>query len=87
MFPEIKELGYERLYGGDGLCLRTIRTDAAPKFERRFKTKLGEQTLRLVETLGMTPVVPPKANRKVKRDYNRELFKLRSEVELLFQRL
>ena len=47
----------------------------------------GDETRGFVEILGMTPVVPPKANRKVKRDYNRELFKLRSEVELLFQRL
>ena len=43
-------------------CIGAVRSDAAPKFEHRFKTKLGEQTLRLVETLGITPVVPPKAN-------------------------
>ena len=33
------------------------------------------------------PVVPPKANRKVKWDCDRELCKLRNEVERLFRRL
>ena len=69
------------------MSLRAIQTDAAPKFERRFKTKLSEQTLRLVETLGMAPVVPPKANWRVERNYDRELYKLRNEVERLFRRL
>ena len=35
----------------------------------------------------MTPVVPPKANRKVKWDYDREIYKLRNEIERLFRRL
>ena len=39
----------------------------------------------LVETLGMTPVVPPKANRKVKWDYDKDLYKPRNEVERLFR--
>ena len=47
----------------------------------------GDKTRGLVETLGMTPVVPPKADRKVKWDCDRELYKLRNEVERLFQRL
>ena len=37
---------------------------------------------RLVEEIGMTPVVPPKANRKVER----ETCKLRNEIERLFRR-
>ena len=41
----------------------------------------GDETRRLVEDLGMTPVVPPKANRKA------DLYKLRNEVERLFRRL
>ena len=42
----------------------------------------GDKTTRgLVETLGMTPVVPPKANRKAERSYDRELYELRNEVE------
>ena len=47
----------------------------------------GDQTRGLVETLGMTPVVPPRANRKVKWDYDKDLCKLRNEGELLFRRL
>ena len=47
----------------------------------------GNKTRGLVETLGMTPVVPPKANRKVKRDCDKDLYKLRNEVERLFRRL
>ena len=47
----------------------------------------GDKIRRLVETLGMMPAVPPKANRKVERDCDRELCKLRNEVERLFRRL
>ena len=47
----------------------------------------GDKTRGLVEALGMTPVVPPKANRKVKWDYDKDLYKLRNEVERLFRRL
>ena len=35
----------------------------------------------------MTPVVPPKANRKVKRDYDKDLYKLWNEIERLVRRL
>ena len=47
----------------------------------------GGETRGLAETLEMTPVVPPKANRKVKWDYDKDLYKLRNEVEGLFRRL
>ena len=46
----------------------------------------GDATRRLVRDLGMTPVVPPKANRKVKWNYDRETYKLRNETERLFRR-
>ena len=35
----------------------------------------------------MRPVVPPKANRLVKWDYDRTIYKRRNEVERLFRRL
>ena len=35
----------------------------------------------------MTPIMPPKVNRKVERDYDSKLYKLRKEVERLFRRL
>ena len=46
----------------------------------------GDETRQLVRDLGMTPVGPPKANRKVERDYNRETCKFRNETERLFRR-
>lgn len=47
----------------------------------------GDETRQLVLDLGMTPVVPPKANRVVKWEYDRTLYKRRNEVERLFRRL
>ena len=47
----------------------------------------GDETRQLVLDLGMTPVVPPKANRVIKWDYDRTLYKRRNEVERLFRRL
>ena len=46
----------------------------------------GDETRRLVRDLGMTPVVPPKANRKVERNCDRETCKFRNEIERLFRR-
>jgi len=47
----------------------------------------GDETRQLVLDLGMTPVVPPKANRLIKWDYDRTDYKRRNEVERLFRRL
>ena len=47
----------------------------------------GDETRQLVLDLGMTPVVPPKANRLVKWEYDRTLYKRRNKVERLFRRL
>ena len=47
----------------------------------------GDETRQLVLDLGMTPVVPPKANRLIKWHYDRDLYKRRNEVERLFRRL
>ncbi len=46
----------------------------------------GDETRQLVRDLGMTPVVPPKANRKAEREYDRETYKRRNEIERLFRR-
>ena len=43
LFREIRELGYEGGYTAVTDCLRAVRPDAAPKFERRFETRPGEQ--------------------------------------------
>ncbi len=47
----------------------------------------GDETLRLVRDLEMTPVVPPKSNRRAEWDFDRETYKRRNEVERLFRRL
>ena len=46
----------------------------------------GDKTRQLVRDLGMTPVVPPKANRKAEREHDRETCKFRNEIERLFRR-
>ena len=46
----------------------------------------GDETRQLVRDLEMTPVVLPKANRKVKWNYDRETCKRRNEIERLFRR-
>ena len=46
----------------------------------------GDKTRQFVRDLGMTPVVPPKANRKAEWEYDRETYKRRNEIERLFQR-
>jgi transposase len=47
----------------------------------------GNETRQLVLDLGMIPVVPPKSNRLDPWEYDRELYKKRSEVERFFRRL
>ena len=47
----------------------------------------GDETRQLVLNLAMTPVVPPKASRLVKWDYDRTIYKFRNEVKRLFRRL
>ena len=44
----------------------------------------GDETRQLVLNLAMTPVVLPKANRLVKWDYDRTIYKRRNEGERLF---
>ena len=57
--------------------------DAPPAMDRACE---GGATRQLVSGLGMTPVVPPKANRKAGRDYDRETCKFRKKIERLFWR-
>jgi len=47
----------------------------------------GDEARQLVRDLGMTPVVPPKSNRREPWDYDRHLYRKRNEVERLFRRL
>ena len=55
-----------------------------PAMDRAYE---GDKTRGIVETLGMTPVVPPKANRKIEQDCDRKPCKLQNEVGRPFRRL
>ena len=46
-----------------------------------------DKILEMLDSLSMEAVVPPKVNRKVQRDYNKEKYKTRHLVENLFQKL
>ena len=45
------------------------------------------ETRHVAETLGFTPVVPPRQTRREPWAYDRQLYKRRNEVERLFRRL
>jgi len=47
----------------------------------------GNEMRQLALDLGFIPVVPPKENRIQPWEYDREMYKRRNEVELLFRRL
>ena len=47
----------------------------------------GNETRRLALTLGFEPAVPPLKTRVDPREYDREMYERRNEVERLFQRL
>ena len=44
-----------------------------------------DKTRYIAQTLGFSPVVPPKLNRKTPWEYDRELYKMRNEIECLFR--
>ena len=47
----------------------------------------GDNMRFTAKNLGYDPVVPPKSNRIHKWDYDKELYKLRNEIERFFRRL
>jgi transposase len=47
----------------------------------------GDAIRSAVKSLGLVPVVPPKSNRRVKWDYDKEIYKKRNEVERFFLRI
>ena len=62
-------------------------TDLQADFVIMDRAYEGEETRQLVLDFGMTPVVPPKANRISLWEYDREMYKKRNEVERLFRRM
>ncbi len=47
----------------------------------------GDETRNLATDLGLIPVVPPKQNRKVPWEYDRETYKRRNQIERFFLRI
>lgn len=47
----------------------------------------SDEVVLLIESQGALAVIPPKANRKVSRDYDKELYKERNHVERFFNRI
>ena len=48
----------------------------------------SDEILQYIEqTMGAVPVIPPKSNRKIQREYDKYLYKERNLVERLFNRL
>ena len=46
-----------------------------------------ERVIRPLTEAGKTAVIPPKANRQIRRDYDRDLFQARHLIENFFARL
>lgn len=46
-----------------------------------------ERVLKILDEKGMEAVIPPKSNRKEKRDYDEDLYKARHLVENFFMKL
>jgi transposase len=40
-----------------------------------------------IEAMGAKPVIPPKRNRKLQRDYDKDLYKQRNRIERCFSKL
>ncbi len=59
-------------------------TSLALAMDRAYE---GGETRQLAPALGFTPVVPPLRSRVEPREYDREMYKRRNEIERLFRRL
>lgn len=46
-----------------------------------------ERVLSLLERAGVQAVIPPKSNRKLQREYDEELYKIRHRIENFFAKL
>lgn len=76
---------------GDGpegrALLRQLGPVGHPVYLLMDRVYEGDETRALAMELGYIPVVPPKSNRKDPWDYDKELYKQRSQIERLFHRI
>ena len=74
--------------GVEGRKLLTLRgQQEQPAYLLMDRAYEGNITRQLAADLGYWPVVPPRRHRKVKWDYDKELYRQRNAVERLFGRL
>ena len=74
--------------GVEGRKLLTLRgPQEQPSYLLMDRAYEGNVTRQLAADLGYWPVVPPRRHRKVKWDYDKELYRQRNGVERLFGRL
>ena len=74
--------------GGEGRKLLTWRGPPEPPADLLMaRAYAGKVTRQLAADLGYWPVAPPRRHRKVKWDYDKELYRQRNGVERLFGRL
>ena len=57
------------------------------KFLLMDRAYQGNNMRLTVKNLGYEPIVPPKSNRLLKWEYDRELYKRRNQIERFFRRL
>lgn len=69
-------------------------TQATPLIEdKEFENLLGDkgydtnEIVEAVESKGAQAIIPPKSNRKVQREYDKEIYKERNKVERFFNRI
>ena len=69
-------------------------TQAKPLIEdKTFENLLGDKAydsneiVKDVESKGAQAIIPPKSNRKVQREYDKEIYKERNKVERFFSRI
>ena len=74
--------------GVEGRKLLTLRgAQEEPAYLMMARAYAGEATRQLARDPGYWPVAPPRRHRKVKGEYDRELYRRRNEVERFFGRL
>lgn len=65
--------------------LNLTLTDEAQRY--LIMDRVYNETRNLATDLGLIPVVPPKQNRKVSWEYDRETYKRRNQIERFFLRI
>ena len=69
------------------ILLETVGKQKQVKYLVMDRGYEDDYTRYIAQTLGFFPIVPPKSNRKNPWEYDKELYKMRNEIERLFRLL